>query len=105
MTSGRCGHLMYSAQAENTPASISQNTGFSDCVQREVQPVADARADLVQRLVVLRAVEDGLAEAAAEQQRHEVIAPMSTDGIASAMSGPVTTHGLSFGGPPWWPWP
>jgi hypothetical protein len=31
-----------------------------------------------------------------------VIAPMTTDGIASRISGSVTTHGDSCGA---WPWP
>ena len=71
MTSGRCGHLMYSAQAENTPAAMIQNTGFCSACSPKCSQLPTLAPISCSDFLVLRAEEDGLAEAAAEQQRLE----------------------------------
>ena len=95
MTSGRCGHLMYSAQAENTPAAISQNTGFCSACSAKCSQLPNARADLVQRRRGVSALKKmDSPKPPPNSSGSKVMAPMMTDGIASAMSGADHDPGL-----------
>ena len=63
-------------------------------MQREVQPVADAVADLVAVLRCARLKKMDSPKPPPNSSDLNVIAPMKIDGIASAMSGPTIDPAL-----------
>ena len=103
MTPGRCGHLMYSAQAENTPAATRYNTGCENAASAKSHQLPNSCpiSSSTSRWASLKKMDSP--KPPPNSSGFTVRAPMTMDGMASNTSGSQTTHGLSCGGPPWWP--